>query len=292
MTGDGATKSLRLLALGAVMMLGVGGVGLSAGATTPPQGSAEMGHASQQSGGNFWLADSAGAVWNFGDTQSFGSAANVPLAHPIVGITPTNDDGGYWLVASDGGIFDYGDAPFEGSTGGIALVKPIVGLTPTNDDRGYWLVASDGGIFAFGDAAFYGSTGGIRLNQPIVGMVSTPSGHGYWLVASDGGIFSFGDAAIRGIDRCHPPQPARHGHDHHAQTGWATGSSPATAGSSISGTPSSTARRVAIPVRIRRRSWSPPRSVPATGSWTRTERRIPSGAWVVCRPPRVSCSDR
>jgi NlpC/P60 family len=187
-----------LLALGAVMMLGIGGAGFAAGAATTSSGSAQVAHASQQPGGNFWLASSAGAVWSFGDTQSFGSAASEPLAHPIVGITPTTDDGGYWLVASDGGIFSYGDAPFEGSTGGIALVKPIVALTPTNDDRGYWLVASDGGIFAFGDAAFYGSTGGMRLNQPIVGMVSTPSGHGYWLVASDGGIFSFGDAAFEG----------------------------------------------------------------------------------------------
>ena len=191
-------RSLRNLALGAVMMLAMGGVGASAGAATSLQGSPQIGHDSQQSGDNFWLASSSGAVWNFGDTQSFGSAANVPLAHPIVGITPTSDNGGYWLVASDGGIFAYGDAPFEGSTGGLALVKPIVGITPTNDNRGYWLVASDGGIFAYGDAMFYGSTGGTHLNQPIVGMVSTPDGHGYWLVASDGGIFAYGDAQFEG----------------------------------------------------------------------------------------------
>ena len=191
-------KMFLSLALGVVVILGVGSVGLSAGAAPSLQSSPQTGHDSQQTGSSFWLASPSGAVWNFGDTQSFGSAANVPLTHPIVGIAPTKDNGGYWLVASDGGIFPYGDAPFEGSTGGISLVKPIVGMTPTNDDQGYWLVASDGGIFAFGDAPFYGSTGGIHLNQPIVGMVSTPDGKGYWLVASDGGIFSYGDAQFQG----------------------------------------------------------------------------------------------
>jgi hypothetical protein len=188
-------RSLRSLALGAVIMLGIGGVGLSAGAATPPQGPPAV---PQQSAADFWLASSAGGVWNFGDAQPFGSLANVPLASPIVGITPTHDDGGYWLVASDGGIFSFGDATFFGSTGGIHLNQPIVGMAATPDDGGYWLVASDGGIFSFGDARFYGSTGGMHLNQPIVGMASTSTGHGYWLVASDGGIFSYGDAPFEG----------------------------------------------------------------------------------------------
>ncbi len=147
---------------------------------------------------NFWLADAQGAVWNFGNAASYGSAAGVPLNHPIIAITPTNDTKGYWLVASDGGIFSYGDATFYGSTGAIALNKPIVGMAPTPDGKGYWLVASDGGIFSYGDATFYGSTGAIALNKPIVGMAPTPDGKGYWLVASDGGIFNYGDAGFDG----------------------------------------------------------------------------------------------
>ena len=147
---------------------------------------------------NFWLADAQGAVWNFGDAGAFGSAADLPLNHPIVAITPTTDAQGYWLVASDGGIFSYGDAQFYGSTGAISLNRPIVGMAPTTDDQGYWMVASDGGIFSYGDAQFYGSTGSIHLNQPIVAMVPTPDGKGYWLVASDGGIFSYGDAGFYG----------------------------------------------------------------------------------------------
>ena len=147
---------------------------------------------------NFWLASPQGAVWNFGSAGAYGSAAGLPLNHPIVAITPTGDAQGYWLVASDGGIFSYGDATFYGSTGAIALNKPIVGMAPTPDGHGYWLLASDGGIFSYGDATFYGSTGAIALNKPIVGMTPTPDGHGYWLVASDGGVFSFGDAHFYG----------------------------------------------------------------------------------------------
>ena len=79
---------------------------------------------------NFWLADAQGAVWNFGNAGAFGSAASLPLNHPIVGITATKDQQGYWLVASDGGIFTYGDASFYGSTGSIHLNKPIVGHDP------------------------------------------------------------------------------------------------------------------------------------------------------------------
>jgi hypothetical protein len=146
----------------------------------------------------YWLASSNGGVFAFGGAPFFGSAGNIALVKPIVGMAATPDDGGYWLVAADGGIFSYGDAGFYGSTGAIRLNQPIVGMAPTPDGRGYWLVAADGGIFSFGDAAFYGSTGAIRLNQPIVGMAPTRDGRGYWLVASDGGIFTFGDAAFYG----------------------------------------------------------------------------------------------
>jgi hypothetical protein len=146
----------------------------------------------------YWLASANGGVFSFGGAAFYGSAGNIALQKPIVGMASTPDGGGYWLVASDGGIFSYGDAAFYGSTGAIRLNQPIVGMASTPDGGGYWLVASDGGIFTFGDAKFYGSTGAMRLNKPIVGMAATPTGGGYWLVASDGGIFTFGDARFYG----------------------------------------------------------------------------------------------
>ena len=156
--------------------------------------------AGQPSGGagGYWQAASNGGVFSFGGAAFYGSAGNIALNKPIVGMAATPDGGGYWLVASDGGIFSYGDANFYGSTGNLVLNQPVVGMAATPDGRGYWLVASDGGIFSFGDAHFYGSTGNLVLNEPIVGMVPTSDGGGYWLVASDGGIFSFGDAVFYG----------------------------------------------------------------------------------------------
>jgi cell wall-associated NlpC family hydrolase len=196
-------RRISRLFVGALLVLGLGGLGLAAtaGASTPGQDGNPGGGATSSAGlisTNFWLASAQGNVWNFGQAGSYGSAGGMALAHPIVGITPTNDDGGYWLVAGDGGIFTYGDAKFFGSTGAIALNKPIVAMASTSDGLGYWLVASDGGIFTFGDAKFFGSTGAIALNKPIVAMASTPDGLGYWLVASDGGIFTFGDAPYFG----------------------------------------------------------------------------------------------
>jgi len=149
-------------------------------------------------GGGAYLAGSGGGVFVHGTAHNFGSAANLSLRTPIVGIARTVTRQGYWLAARDGGVFAFGDARFYGGAGNIRLVQPIVGIAPTPSGRGYWLVASDGGIFAFGDALFAGSTGGIHLNQPIVGMAPTPTGDGYWLVARDGGVFAFGDARYFG----------------------------------------------------------------------------------------------
>ncbi len=148
--------------------------------------------------GGYWLADTKGAVYTFGNAGAYGSASTLALNKPMVGMERTVSGAGYWMVASDGGIFSYGDARFFGSTGNIRLNKPIVGMERTPSGKGYWMVASDGGIFSYGDAQFFGSTGAMVLNQPIVGMAATPSGSGYWLVASDGGVFSFGDAQFFG----------------------------------------------------------------------------------------------
>jgi len=146
----------------------------------------------------YWLGAADGGIFTYGAAEFHGSAGDLPLVQPVVGMAAPADGRGYWLVARDGGIFSFGGLPFLGSTGGRPLNRPIVGMAATPTGGGYWLVASDGGIFAFGDAPFLGSTGNITLNQPIVGMAATPTGQGYWLVARDGGIFTFGDAAFLG----------------------------------------------------------------------------------------------
>jgi uncharacterized protein YkwD len=164
---------------------GAGSSGPSARLSSPPTA-------------GYWLAGRDGGVFAFGNAPFLGSAGNIRLAAPVVGISRTGDGGGYWLVASDGGVFTYGNSSFHGSTGATHLNAPIVGIAATPDGGGYWLVAADGGVFAFGNAGFHGSTGGLRLNRPIIGIAATPDGGGYWLVAADGGVFTFGNAAFHG----------------------------------------------------------------------------------------------
>ena len=146
----------------------------------------------------YWLVASDGGVFTFGDAAFLGSAGNVKLNRPIVGMAPTPSGDGYWLVADDGGIFNYGDAPFTGSAGDLELNRQIVGMAATPSGQGYWLVAEDGGVFTFGDAVLHGTMGGVPLNSPVVGMSATASGEGYWLFAADGGVFAFGDARFEG----------------------------------------------------------------------------------------------
>jgi hypothetical protein len=147
-----------------------------------------------------WLATADGGVFALGGAGFGGSAGDLDLRAPIVGMAAAPVGGGYWLVAADGGVFAFGGAPFLGSMGGVALNRPVVGMVPTATGRGYWLVASDGGVFAFGDASFVGSLGSLALNRPIVGMAPLAGSvaGGYWLVASDGGVFAFGSAAFVG----------------------------------------------------------------------------------------------
>ena len=65
--------------------------------------------------GGYWQVATDGGVFSFGDAAFHGSAGNLRLVKPVVGMASTSDGGGYWLVASDGGVFSYGDAAFRGS---------------------------------------------------------------------------------------------------------------------------------------------------------------------------------
>ena len=192
-TVSGSTTSTMLFGLAAnttytitveaINDVGSGATGSSL-LTTAPQG--------------YWLTGEDGGVFAFGNARFFGSATDLNLNQPIVGMTATPDKQGYWLVAADGGVFSYGNAKFYGSAGSLQLNKPIVGMASTPDGGGYWLVAADGGVFAYGNAKFHGSTGALNLAQPVVGMASARDGNGYWLVAGDGGVFSYGTSSFFG----------------------------------------------------------------------------------------------
>jgi hypothetical protein len=167
-----------------------------------------VGMGQTSTGNGYYLLDSAGVIFPFGDARSYGSMAGRHLNAPIIALAPTPTGRGYWLLGRDGGVFTFGDARFKGSTGGHHLNAPIISMTSTRTGNGYFLLASDGGVFTFGDAHFKGSTGGHHLNAPIISMAASPSGTGYWLIARDGGIFSFGVpfyGSLVGLGLCSPP---------------------------------------------------------------------------------------
>ncbi len=130
--------------------------------------------AASRDGRGYWIVDSDGGVFNFGDAGFFGSLGGTRLAKPIVGIAPTPSGRGYYLTAADGGVFTFGDAVFAGSTGGVRLAKPVVGIAADPAGQGYWLAAADGGVFSFGGAPFRGSLGATHLSRPIFAIASTP----------------------------------------------------------------------------------------------------------------------
>jgi hypothetical protein len=136
-----------------------------------------VGMATTPDGQGYWLVDSDGGVFAFGDAKFVGSvpAMGIHLAsgHQVVGIAATSDGHGYWLTGADGGVFAFGDARFAGSMAGSRLNGSVVGIAANQSGPGYWLTASDGGVFTFGGAPFLGSMGARNLASPVVGIAAS-----------------------------------------------------------------------------------------------------------------------
>ena len=93
------------------------------------------------------------------------------------------------------------------------------------------------GVFSLGNARFLGSTGGMRLNQPIVGLAATPTGAGYWLDRRRRRGLQFRRRPLLRLHRGRSSSTGRSWRWPPPRPGPATGSRPATAGSSPSATP-------------------------------------------------------
>jgi hypothetical protein len=146
--------------------------------TTIAHGTAHVGKpvalASTHDGKGYWIVDSDGGVFSFGDAAFYGSMGGKPLKAPIVGMAVAPDGSGYWLAAADGGVFSFGSAAFGGSMADTSLVKPVVGIAGNARGAGYWLAAADGGVFALGGAPFLGSVGGQHLDRPVFAISALP----------------------------------------------------------------------------------------------------------------------
>jgi len=96
-----------------------------------------VGMAPSPTGRGYWLVDSAGGMFAFGDAKFYGSV------------------------------------PQLRQQGKVTAPATIVGMTVTRSGRGYWMLDSTGGVFAFGDAKYYGSLPAFGIGTTAVSLAST-----------------------------------------------------------------------------------------------------------------------
>jgi hypothetical protein len=211
------------------------------GSAAKAQLSSVSGMAATLDGKGYWLVDSAGKVFNYGDAKP---SSGVQPAHPIIGMVAA-PGGGSYLFTAYGNVYNLGGAHFRGSPRHSHVqVSTITGMAVTHDGGGYWLVDAAGQAFHYGDAGaisapkpaypvegvsaapgggiwewtsygniynlggapFYGSPyhEGYR-NPTFRGLALTKTGHGYWMTESGGLVLPFGDAeGLPGITPKHP----------------------------------------------------------------------------------------
>jgi hypothetical protein len=100
-------------------------------------------------GQGYWLVDSAGTVYQFGDAAP---ASPVSPAHRIAGIVAA-PGGGYWLYTRAGNVYTRGGARFYGAPTATGFHgSAIVGLVGSTDGHGYWLADAAGAVLHYGDA--------------------------------------------------------------------------------------------------------------------------------------------
>ena len=87
-----------------------------------------VGMATTPDGRGYWIVDSDGGVFAFGDATYRGSMGGKPMVADVVGIARTATGDGYWLAAADGGVFAFGDAVFGGSMAGTGLAGTVTGI--------------------------------------------------------------------------------------------------------------------------------------------------------------------
>ncbi len=146
----------------------------------------------------YWLFTTSGNVYRSSGAGWFGSAAARHAQMPIVGMAPTADGRGYWMVSSGGRVYAFGDAT---KVRGASPTRAVAGIV-ASPRGGYWLFSTSGNVYRGGGAGWFGSVAAHRVRKPsIVAMASTFDGRGYWLVSTSGRVYTFGDAArlaIRG----------------------------------------------------------------------------------------------
>jgi len=141
-------------------------------------------------GGRYWLYTASGNIYGPNAPWHGSPWSSGVRGETITGMAATPDGGGYWLVDSTGHVYAFGDAK---SYPQLHPAHPVIGIVATPDDR-YWIYTALGNIYG-PSAPWHGSpwASGVRDSQ-IVGMTATADGGGYWLVDSGGTVYAYGDA--------------------------------------------------------------------------------------------------
>ena len=119
-------------------------------ATSGYVGASIKGMAATPDGRGYWLVDSQGSVFNFGDASA---SPPVTPVNPIIGIAAA-PGGGYWLYTAQGNVYSSSGARWYGSPYASGFRgSSITGLVASPDGEGYWVISSTGTVSAYGDAA-------------------------------------------------------------------------------------------------------------------------------------------
>lgn len=145
--------------------------------------------ASSPNGRGYWVTTDLGHVFAFGGARWAGSAADLNLGSPVVGLTATPDGHGYWLVTRRGRVLAYGDAASPERASVVAPGSAVIGMAPAPGGHGYWLSTSDGQVLAVGGAAWHGNATGELGGARVVSFAAR--GNGYWMLTSAGRVLSF-----------------------------------------------------------------------------------------------------
>ncbi len=160
-----------------------------------------IGGGATKSGKGYWLVNSSGKVFAFGNAKVFPSKmhlSKVPKrVSPVTSFTSTDNDKGYWLLKGNGGVSNFGNASFCGSAVHEHNVGRAVAMAADQTGTGYWIATASGHIFAFGTASSYGNAL-LPPKDPLVAIAPTPDGKGYVLLTKDGNVLNFGDANFYG----------------------------------------------------------------------------------------------
>ncbi len=124
----------------------------------------------------YWMFNTAGTVFTFGDATNQGDAFHLPTIGGLAIFLFTSLTPGTTTVTAD-----------------VAGATAAITQRWTAPD-GYWMLSSDGAVYPFGGASDFGSpTGGLN-GRTAVDLESTPTTLGYWIVDDAGHVFTFGDA--------------------------------------------------------------------------------------------------